>query len=449
MPVRIRMQGDITRSNTQVRNILTGYTNLAQPGGAIALEGLSLKLDDVPNNESFLVTSDTSNFQIGVRNTVLRDAFITPGSYGINDLLAQVEGAANLAGTNQAVDNGQDIQVSLDNGRTSFTMNNYPTEAYDLSLVGSALIGDPEVNDNTIEASGAGFEYLFLYTTPRFQDKVSFFLTSSADVRMYCEETTEIKWGMGVSGGFWGYFDENAVFTVSPTLAVPGAIGSMTHYGLNVHYDMSGVGLDVDLSNLLDNNVMSKDQLLYHILGDVSSGLQDISMNLQYESLPATEVLQFGDGSGNKILANYLGFNTIGPYTSAGNPAVILSDHAPQGNLGYPGVIVNLQNMQLKTYDMAPNSTGKPNMLYVIHGLTDGRFAGAVPAVNPVDLDILREVPMNDLTVTFLDAGSGKPLVFSEDPDLTLLLYSPDETIKGLNKNLRELIRISMERSSI
>jgi hypothetical protein len=164
-------------------------------------------------------------------------------------------------------------------------------------------------------------------------------------------------------------------------------------------------------------------------LTQVKFTILEPEFNSKLRSFPTSVSISFA----TSVLSKYLGFTGTGPFTQAGDPAVLVSQNLLDPDEKAVGILLTIDPLVLESYDgdIRPKSKKGRDSILAVLNQEDSLGKTFVLDVNfPVALDIknARDYTLNQFSLRFKDSANGEILVFDKDTVVTLVIYGPDES---------------------
>jgi hypothetical protein len=173
-------------------------------------------------------------------------------------------------------------------------------------------------------------------------------------------------------------------------------------------------------------NMAQNGGIPYGISGAQCVVLDRLNPTLLGADVPVDIVLKFPTPS---TLSSYLGFPD-NEYKAQGQPANFQSPRVMHGLMNFPSVLLTILGLDLESYagdsDRQPRNLNIVDVLYPEHNVAQIEYI----VNNPLKLDMKNANPISirDLTMAFVRDDTGAQLEFIGNPIIVLELYEEDES---------------------
>ena len=454
----IRLKGDSTKNNKEVRNIFSDSITLSK-NSRIALRSCKVNFTSSINQEEFELSAD-NEYKYRVVGSSLQTVTVPAATYtSANALLRAMQIAANQTLSDAAITAAEydGIHNVWTSSQDRAILNVYRAHEAGAGFSTQWVRGDDKdpngvsLGLNAVESDGNNDYNLFLpQVVPLVSNTFTFTVetakgTYDLGAIAYDDPTilygvrydrTEDRYRMLVNGQ--AVVDTGTAGQIGDVVSIS-KLGSK--FNLTVVRAGAGAPIVNSTINITDvpdsENVLTTQNQFWSIDFKATGGvayeltncscyaLEKLNPNLTLNADAAVDVhVDFGTTD----LAHFLGFPD-GIYENQGQPATIRGERNIKGILTYSGIILNILGLDLDSYTGSQDS--QPRNLNILDVLYPSNDSSVIEYVvnNPLKLNVKNSNPMviRDLTMSFVRDDTNQQLEFIGNPVIVLEVYEEDE----------------------
>lgn len=449
----IRLKGDSSKNNKEVRNIFSDSITLGK-NSRLALRSCKVNLLTSIDQEVFSIPANSQYQYKLVGNAELQTIVVPEDNYSSgNALLRAMQIAANstLSATARTGNEYFGIHNHWTVQNNNAVLDVYRGSADDAGFTNwQILVGDAnEFNSRTntrLETKGdADVEVVLPQIIPLVNNSFTFLFDQVGQLEVGAvdgtADTAVMVYGLRYDLGDASY----KVVVNGSDFADTGVTYAGTD---NIKILKKGPKLIIKIKRNagaevfnetydLPQSVLNKQNLFWQVNMDENastpygiSGVQCVALEKLNPTLlsadsPVDVELKFNTPS---TLSSYLGFPDNN-YEAQGQPATFQSPRVMHGVMNFPSVLLTILGLDLDSYtgatDKQPRNLNIVDVLYPQHNVAQIEYV----VNNPLKLDVKNSNPMviRDLTMAFVRDDTGQQLEFIGNPIIVLEVYEENE----------------------
>jgi hypothetical protein len=453
----IRLKGDSTKNNKEIRNIFSDSISLSK-NSRIALRSCKVDFLSSIDQEQYDLTADGEyKYYLGGDSGFKQTVTVPSGVYSsANALLRAMQISANSSLTHPTLFSGVHNIWKVEQDRAILEV--YRAQLSDAQFATDWIQLDGQdltLGLSTITSSGDGDNRVILpqiipLVNASFNATINPAIPSAGGFSISAvkfDDAGTAMWGMTYDTASNHY---SMIVNGLPTIDTGVARLSGDEITISKEGDKfsflvqrsvaSGGNVVVNQEQTLPASVLALQSLFWAIDMDENSGTQFSLSNCDCFALSkltptltslSSEVpvdVHVNFGKGNE-LSHYLGFPDS-TYENQGQPAVIRGERNIKGKLTYSGIMINILGLDLDSYTGASGT--QPNNLNILDVLYPDNSSSAIQYIvnDPLKLDVKNSNPIvvRDLTLAFVRDDTGSQLEFIGTPVVVLEVYDEDES---------------------
>ena len=449
----IRLKGDSTKNNKEVRNIFSDTITLGK-NSRIALRSCKVDFLSGINAEEYDLTADGQyTYSIdGLGNEIVT---VASGVYtSANALVRALQISANSSLVGIDVFDGVHNIWKIEQDRALLEVYRGRLSNAGFSTDWQQTVGDGSdltLTSTTITSAGAEDNQLILpqvipLVNAYFEATVNSSIPAAGAFSIGAvrwDNDSHLLWGMEFdkTAGEYNVIVDNVVVYNSGVARISGDNITIGKYGDKVYLTVLRSAGDEVISEqfTLPATVLNVQSSFWRIAMDENSSTQ-FSLNncecIALEHLNPTLTLtaevpvdvKVNFGVSNE-LSHFLGFPDKS-YENQGQPAIIRGERNIKGILTYSGIMLNIIGLDLDSYTGA--SDKQPRNLNILDVLYPNNTKSSIEYIvnDPLKLNVKNSAPMGlrDLTMSFVRDDTGALLEFIGTPIIVLEVYDEDES---------------------